>query len=182
VALRQRLGEDVFRSWLGKVGVVSIGEELVLSAPSRFIASHVRSNFETAIVEAWQVQHAVVSRLRVEVAAAAVTAITSRLKAGEQEDARWLVDVGIDIVADRMRLPRDGGGKTADKTILGWLKRCGRDVAGLRRIIEQAAVLDLDEGQFENVVKQRTKALLFADQQPMEFLRRPEMVRKRSGW
>lgn len=176
VALRQRLGDDVFRSWLGRVGFAGvIGDELVLTAPTRFVAQHLSNNFETAILAAFRVAHASVARLRVEVAPQAVTALRGARKGPEDPDARWLVDIGIAMVAERMRLPRD----QADRMLVGWLKRSGRDAAGLRRIIEEASAQDLVEAQFANVLKQRTKALLFSDQVAMEFLRRPQAVKRR---
>lgn len=169
VALRQRLGDDVFRSWLGKVAVISVGEALVLQAPSRFVADYLVSNFETQILAAWRVQHAAVLRLRVEIAPKAATPITRR---AENPDARWLVDQGVDLVADRLHVTR----ASAEKTIVAWLQRCGRDTAGLRGILEGAAVLDLDESQFAVVVKQRTRALLHADQNPLPL--RPVAIKR----
>lgn len=175
VALRRRLGDDVFKSWLGKVAVVSIEDgDLTLSAPTKFLADYIKNNFEFAILECWRLERGgIIDRLRMTVAApSAVTPISIR-RTAEHADARWLVDVGIDLVADRLHATRDG----ADKTIRGWLERSGRDVAGLRKIIEQASLLDLDEVQFSNVVKQRTKALLTADQPVLKF--GPEAAIKR---
>jgi hypothetical protein len=159
VLLRKRLGDDVFKSWiLGKVAVVSIDEgELTLSAPSKFAAARIAQDYGAIIVDCWRLERGGIDRLRMTVVES-VTPISVRRP--ENPDARWLVDVGIDLVADRLHATRDG----AEKTIVAWLKRCGRDVQGLRRIIEHAAALDLDEVQFGNVVKQRTKALLHADQ------------------
>lgn len=162
VLLRKRLGDDVFKSWLGKIAVVSIEDgELTLSAPSKFVAGHLKTHFAEQIVECWRLERGGIDRLRVTVVEqGAVTPISTRR---ENPDARWLVDQGIDLVADRLHATRD----MADKTIRGWLDRCGRDVSGLRRILEQAGQLDLDEQQFATVVKQRTRALLHADQVPL---------------
>lgn len=172
VLLRQRLGDDVFRSWLGKVAVVSIADgELTLSAPTRFLASYIKTNYEAQILECWRLERGGIDRLRVTVVEPAVVPISRRQ---ENPDARWLVDDGIGLVADRLHATRE----KADKKLRTWLQRCGRDVAGLRRIIEQAAALDLDEVQFSNVVKQRTKALLNAEQQPLEFMRGPVSVKR----
>ena len=156
VALRQRLGDGVFTSWLGRVGLVAIEDgELVLSAPTRFLASYIRTHYAEAIVQAWQVQRPDVARLRMIVAASVM-----RERRKENPDARWLIDVGIGLVAERLHESRDN----ADRILVAWLKRCGRDAAGLRRILTEAAALDLAEDQFRNVVKQRTRALLQADQ------------------
>jgi hypothetical protein len=175
VMLRRRLGDDVFASWLGKVAFVSAeGAELVLAAPSKFVADYLKAQFEAAIIEAWRVEHAELQRLRVTVAPAPVTALSSR-RQSEQADARWLVDVGRDIVRERLCVSMDA----ANVTVVEWLKRCGRDVAGLRRIIAEAADQDLSGEQFRNVVKQRTKALLFADQPVLKF--GPEAALKRSA-
>ncbi|WKA31583.1 helix-turn-helix domain-containing protein [Bradyrhizobium roseum] len=175
VVLRQRLGDEVFRSWLGKVGFVRVAEdELVLQAPSRFVASHIRSNFEGPVLAAWRVQHPSIVRLRVEVAPEVVTTLSeARGHAVNHADARWLVDVGISIVAARLHMTR----ASADRTLVGWLQRSGRDAAGLRRIIAEADQQNLDEQQFANVVKQRTRALLHADQPALKF--GPEAIVKR---
>jgi hypothetical protein len=53
-ALRQDIGNDVFRAWFSKVTVESETEEkLVLRAPSKFFASHLRIHYESAILRAW---------------------------------------------------------------------------------------------------------------------------------
>jgi hypothetical protein len=159
-ALLQRLGDDVFRSWLGKVAVVEIsGDEVVLSAPTSFLADYIAANFEAAIVACWRLQHPSVSRLRMTVAAR-VTPISTRRKPAENADARWLVDVGVGLVAERLHATR----ASADKTVVAWLRRCGNDARGLRKIIAEAAEQQLTEDQFANVIKQRTRALLCADQ------------------
>lgn len=182
VMLRRRLGDAVFASWLGKVGFVSAGQgELVLSAPSGFIAERLKRDFEGPILEAWRLQHADLQRLRITVAPE-VTPISSRRKPTDgtggagpgNADARWLVDHGIDIVADRLHATR----VSAEKTIVSWLARCGRDVGGLRRIITEAAAQELAEDQFANVVKQQTRALLQADQ---PALRLPPVGLRRSA-
>ena len=172
VALMERLGGDVFRSWLGKVAVVSIGpDELVLQAPSQFVASYIANNFEGPVLAAWRVQQPGLSKLSLVVAPTPISR-----KKPENPDARWLVDVGIGIVIDRLHEPR----AAAERTILAWLKRCGNDAAGLRRIIAETAALDVveTEDQFRNIVKQRTKALLFAGQQPMQFMLGPQAVKR----
>lgn len=174
VALRRRLGDDVFKSWLGKVGIVSVGaDELVLQAPSRFIASHIRNNFEAAILEAWRVQNPQISQLTVTFGATPIS--SARKPRGDEGDARWLIDQGIPIVAERLRCTRDN----ADKTLVRWLDRCGRDAKGLRRIITEAAAQDLVEEQFANLVKTSTKALLFADQRPLPL--GPVSVKRRAS-
>lgn len=174
VALRRRLGDDVFKSWLGKVGIAAIEEhELVLQAPSRFIASHLRNNFEPQILEAWRVQHPQISQVSIVVGATPISSAQKpRADAG---DARWLVDQGIAIVAERLRCTRDN----ADRTMVRWLDRCGRDATGLRRIIVEAAAQDLVEEQFANLVKTSTKVLLFADQKPLPL--GPVSVKRRAS-
>lgn len=174
VLLRKRLGDDVFKSWiLGKVAIMALDEgELTLSAPTKFSAGYIEQNFGDAIIECWRLERGGIDRLRMTVVES-VTPISIRRP--ENADARWLVDFGIDLVAERLHATRSA----AEKTILGWVQRCGRDVAGLRRILEQAAALDLDEVQFANVVKQRTRALLHADQPVLKF--GPEAALKRSA-
>lgn len=174
VMLRRRLGDDAFASWLGKVGFVSAeAAELVLSAPSRFIAGRIVSDYETAILQAWRVEHPGLKRLRVEVVPPVVLPISSQRKPSELTDARWLVEHGLPIVSERLYVST----AAANVTMVEWVRRCGRDVAGLRRIIEEAAAQDLAGDHFRNVVKQRTRALLHADQIPLKF--RPVAAGKR---
>lgn len=158
VLLRQRLGEDVFRSWFGKVAFVSTDDgELTLSAPTKFLASRLMTNFAEQIVQCWRLDRDGIDRLRITVAPPNTPFSTLR---PDNPDARWLVDAGIDLVADRLHVTRHA----ADKTIQNWLVRCGPDVLGLRGILEQAGQLDLDKQQFAAVVRQHTKTLLHADQ------------------
>ena len=169
VLLRKRIGDAKFASWLGKVAFVSLEDgELTLSAPTRSAASYIATNFTEVILECWRLERGGVDRLRMTV----VEQVTPLRPRREDPDARWLVDQGVAIVADRLRCTR----ASADKTLIGWLKRCGRDVAGLRRIIEEAADQELVEEQFGNVIKQRTRALLQADQ---PALRLPPVPLKR---
>lgn len=171
VLLRKRIGDAKFASWLGKVAFVSLEDgELTLSAPTRSAASYIATNFTEVILECWRLERGGVDRLRMTV----VEQVTPLRPRREDPDARWLVDQGVAIVADRLRCTR----ASADKTLIGWLKRCGRDVGGLRRIIEEAADQELVEEQFGNVVKQRTRALLQADQ---PALRLPPVPLKRSA-
>jgi hypothetical protein len=173
VALRRRLGDDVFSSWLGKVGVVSIGgDELVLQAPTSYVATRIRNDFETAILDAWRVQHPSLERLRMTIAATPIS--SAKKPRSDDGDARWLVDQGIAIVADRLRCTRND----ADRTLVRWLDRCGKDAKGLRRIITEAAAQNLVEEQFGNLVKTSTKALLFADQRPLPL--GPVSVKRRA--
>lgn len=172
VLLRKRLGDGKFASWLGKIGVVSLADgELTLSAPSRFIADYIKTNFTELIIDCWRLERGGVDRLRVTVVEQGAVPLRPRR---EDPDARWLVDEGIAIVADRLRCTR----ANAERLLIGWTKRCGRDVAGLRRIIGEAADQELVEEQFANVVKQRTRALLQADQ---PALRLPPVPLKRSA-
>ncbi|MBR0855456.1 DnaA N-terminal domain-containing protein [Bradyrhizobium liaoningense] len=171
-ALLKRFGEEIFQSWLGKLAVVSIErDELVLQAPTRFVAGWVENNFTEAILDAWRVQSPGLSRLRVIQAPTPIAP-----KRGENPDARWLVDVGIPLVAARLHVTR----RKADETLRVWIDRCGRDVTGLRRIIEETASLsNIDsEDQFRAVVKERTRRLLSEGQTAMEFLRRPQPVKR----
>jgi DNA-binding transcriptional ArsR family regulator len=173
VALRRRLGDDVFKSWLGKVGFVAVEDsELVLQAPSRFVASHLRNNFEPQILEAWRVQHPQISQVSIVIGATPISSAKKpQVDAG---DARWLVEHGIAIVSARLRCTRDN----ADRTIVRWLDRCGKDVRGLRRIIVEADAQGLVEEQFTNLVTTSTKALLFADQKPLPL--GPVSVKRRA--
>lgn len=166
--LRRRLGDEVFKSWLGNVAIVSESHDhLVLSAPNKFLASRIKSNFEDAILLCWLDKLPDVKTLTVIVAEqSVVTSIGARrdqLNAAAAADARWLDEIGIALVSEHMH----EHSANAKKLVRRWLQRCGGDVAGLRGIIEGAAEQGLTEEQFSSAVKNRTKTLLFADQVPL---------------
>jgi hypothetical protein len=53
--LQQDIGHDVFRAWFSKVTIESVTEEkLVLRAPSKFFASRLRRDYESAMLRAWR--------------------------------------------------------------------------------------------------------------------------------
>ncbi|MGO3931786.1 DnaA N-terminal domain-containing protein [Rhodopseudomonas pseudopalustris] len=53
--LRQRLGDDVFRSWFGKVSLVSVVDGIVtLSAPTSFIRDRIISDHDQLLQSVWQ--------------------------------------------------------------------------------------------------------------------------------
>jgi DnaA N-terminal domain len=168
--LRQRLGDEVFKSWLGNVAVVSESDDqLVLSAPNKFLANHIKNNFEDAILLCWLDRLPNVKTLTVVVAAPereAVTSIAERrgqLDAAAAADALWFDEIGIGLVSEQLH----ESSVNAKKIVRGWLQRCGGDVAGLRRIVTSAVEQGMLEGEFSTFVKQQTKTLLFADQSPL---------------
>lgn len=64
--LRQRLGDAVFRSWFGKVTVETQTADLVvLRAPTKFIATRIRQNFEVQMLEAWRAISPTIERIQV---------------------------------------------------------------------------------------------------------------------
>jgi hypothetical protein len=165
--LEAKIGPAHFKSWLGKAALISAeGDTLTLAAPTQFAADHIRNFFGGSILECWQTRRPEILRLEVIVAKglaeppqSAVASIGAR-RNEVSADARWLVEAGIGLVAEQLRVTR----QVADKTVVDWLKRCGNDAAGLRKIISDAVEQQLIGDNFSNVVKQRTKALLFADQ------------------
>ncbi|MFT4117495.1 DnaA N-terminal domain-containing protein [Bradyrhizobium sp.] len=160
VALRRRLGDAVFRSWLGKVAVVSIGtDELVLQAPSRFVASYIQNNFAEAVLAAWRVGSPSLVQLRVVVehqagAEAAATGEETPRRADENPDARWLIEIGIGLVADQLGVKQD----RAAEEITDWMGRCRNDPGALRQIIVSAARFDLRGDRFRSKVKQDARS------------------------
>lgn len=53
--LRQRLGDAIFRSWFGKVTVeMQTANLIVLRAPTKFIATRIRQDFEVQLLDAWR--------------------------------------------------------------------------------------------------------------------------------
>jgi biotin operon repressor len=64
--LRQKLGHDVFNSWFGKLTIKSETPDLItLSAPTRFLASRVKQDFEIKMLEAWQAVSPTIKRIDV---------------------------------------------------------------------------------------------------------------------
>lgn len=155
VALRQRLGDDVFRSWLGRVGFAGVLEdELVLTAPTKFVAQHLSANFETAILAAFRVTHASVSRLRVEVPPKAANATSEPRWRSEHPDARWLLDIGIELVADHTGAPRE----SAELDMRTWLRLCHDNPTTLREILVGASRFGLHGDRFRAKVRQDARA------------------------
>jgi chromosomal replication initiation ATPase DnaA len=177
VALRQRLGDEVFKAWLGKVAVVSIeGNQLVLSAPTKFIAMRIDRDHGAAILECWRVQHPQIQRLEVIVAGAtapAATPISNRRAPSQVVDARWLLEEGRTIVRERLFVADD----VAQGRLVEWLKRCGNDAAGLRQVITAADQQDLVGDRFRAIVQRQVEALLHGGQGALKF--GPEAVVKR---
>jgi len=172
VALRERIGEAEFRSWLGKVAFVGVsGDELVLQAETKFRADELQKRYADKILAAWRIQYAGISRLTVQVAPAT---ISGARKARGDPDIDWLAREGVAIVADRCRMERKAAAKQLDE----WRNRCGRDAKGLRRIITEADAQGLVEDQFRNLVKVSTKALRHADQVPLPL--GPVAVKRRA--
>lgn len=173
VELRRQLGDDVFRSWLGQVAVVSIGEdELVLQAPTRFVAERLINNYESRILAAWRIEHPALERLRTVVAPTPIAP-----KRPDDPDVRWLAEEGIEIARRRLRVSQ----KRAARAVSNWLHRC-KNASVLRRILFEADQLSNieTEAQFRNIVNERTRRILSEGQASMDFLRRPLAVRSAS--
>ena len=187
--LRAWLGEAKFKSWFAEVTFVSVDDDrLTLTAPTRFIRDYVVAQFEGTILRAWQGQIPSLRHLTVAVRppggpperssapAGDVPLISSRrAQRAAPDDAAWFDEAGCAIVGDRLRIDQ----RAAKATIVGWLRRCGFDAAGLRGIIEDAAAQQLIGDPFRNVVKQRTKALLFADQSSLALP--PVIIKRRAS-
>jgi DNA-binding transcriptional ArsR family regulator len=154
--LKQRLGEEVFASWFGEklTGASLAPDAVTLILPNQFHANHVKTHFETAVLECVRADHPEILRL---VAIAAKPASPAR---PEHPDARWLVDEGVPLVGEAMGYAPD----KAAAAIWGWLKRCGDDPSGLRRIIADAAARQLAGAQFRDVLQAGTRELRFKDQ------------------
>lgn len=156
VALRRRLGDATFQSWLGKVAVVSIGaDELVLQAPSRFVAGYIQNNFAEAVLSAWRVGTPSLVQLRVVVERQAVEPEAAAAPAsGENPDARWLLEIGTALVADQLGVKQE----RAAEEVTDWMGRCRNDPAALRQIIVSAARFDLKGDRFRSKVKQDARS------------------------
>jgi hypothetical protein len=64
--LRRRLGDAIFRSWFGKVTVETQTVDLVvLRAPTKFIATRIRQDFEVQLLEAWRAISPAIERIQV---------------------------------------------------------------------------------------------------------------------
>ncbi|MCK1402055.1 helix-turn-helix domain-containing protein [Bradyrhizobium sp. 4] len=171
VELRRKLGDDVFGSWLGKVAIVAIEEdELVLQAPTRFVADKLVSNYEGPILAAWRLEHPALARLRTIVAPTPIAA-----RRPEDPDICWLGEVGVDLVRRRMQVSK----KRAAEAVTNWLQRC-KSPSGLRRILVEADQLGNigTRDQFRNVVNDRTRRMLQDEQRPMPFMLGPQAVKR----
>lgn len=164
--LARRIGQAQYDAWLGNAAFhAEAGDLLTLAAPTQFVANHLKNFFGGSILECWQSERPGIQRIEVIVAkglaapAGGVSSIGDR-RAEVSADACWLIESGIGIVSEQLRVTREA----ADKTVTDWLRRCGSDAAGLREIISDAVGQRLTGDNFSNVVKQRTKTLLFADQ------------------
>ena len=160
-ALRQRLGDEVFRSWLGKVAFVGVAAgELVLSAPDPFVASRIARDFEAQILASWRLQHPDIVRLRMTVRQSSAASISAR-----DPNFLWLAQTGIGVVASCAGITRE----RAHDRLEGWLKRCAQDAAGVRRIVESAAAFDISGPRFINTVNEGVAALHGAEQAVLRF-------------
>lgn len=159
VALRRRLGDALFQSWLGKVAIVAVGEdELILQAPTLFVANYIQNNFAEAVLAAWRVGAPRLVKLRMVVerqAAAKEAGAAEPVAQGERGnlDARWLHEIGTALVADQLGVSSD----RAAEDIVDWMGRCRNDPAALRQIIVNAARFDLKGERFSSKVKQDAK-------------------------
>lgn len=156
--LQQRLGEKVFAAWFGAklTGADFAPAAVTLSFATAFLADHVRSHFETAVLECVRADHPGLQRLIIAVGKAAPAR-------PQNPDARWLLDEGVPLVGEALGYAPQKAGEA----IAAWMKRCGNDAAGLRRIIADAAARGLTGEQFRDVLQAGTKELLFADQKKL---------------
>lgn len=178
-AIKTKIGGRTFQSWFSQAVLVAETDDTVtLAAPNTFIADHLRNFMSGPVVDAFRAEKPNIRKLEVVVSSAATAkpAAVPELAQRRREltgDAAWLVKSGIPLVAEHMRISEHN----ADRTITEWLRRCGRDMAGLRTILEEAAEHQLVGDDFANVVKQRTRALL----QHPQLRFGPEAVLKRSA-
>jgi biotin operon repressor len=69
-ALKLKLGSDVYGAWFDKLTIEAETAEIVtLAAPTRFLASRVKQDFETHILTAWQATTPTVKRIDIIVKA-----------------------------------------------------------------------------------------------------------------
>src|SRR5205807_579479 len=134
-AIQARIGAQHFESWFGKAALVGIeGQTVTLAAQNKYFADHIKNFFGGTVVECFKAAHPEVQRIETIVAkglaAPSVASIGAR-RNQPSPDARWLVDAGIALVAEHLRVSSDA----ADRMIVGWLDRCGKDASGLRKII-----------------------------------------------
>jgi hypothetical protein len=68
-ALLHRIGPLVFQSWFNKATLLSeTNETVTLAVPDRFLASHIRQDFEQKILAAWQTIRPSIQRVEIIVA------------------------------------------------------------------------------------------------------------------
>lgn len=155
-ALRQKLGENLHEAWFSKLGFVSEGlGTLTLIAPTKFIATYVKTHFEQDILAC--LGRSDIDRLVIGVGrvSEAVPSLgdhrTLEKKPPPNPDAQWLVAVGIDLVSDLAGIASD----KAAEVLKGWLAACARDPGALRQIVTAVAEQGLQGEAFKNLVRQR---------------------------
>jgi hypothetical protein len=173
-SLQARVGRDAFTSWFSEIRLLGIdGDAIKLEAPNRFKAERIKNQFERAVVEAYPRPE--VRRLEMSIAAKPaaepdasgnVASLDSHPARAGIEDARWLDEVGIGMVSRSLHVSSE----KARKTIRAWLKRCGNDSTGLKRLIADASARELVDGNFGDVIRQGTRTLLHAGQLPLKGL------------
>jgi len=168
VALRRTL-DETFRAWLGNVAVVSIGEDLVLSAPTKTAAQWIARNFESQVLACWRAQHPEVRILRM-IVRTAVVPISQR-----DPDFLWLAQIGLGTVVSCAGITRD---QALDR-LEGWLKRCNQDAASVRGAIEKAATFDISGPRFITAVNEAVAAIHREQAPVLKF--GPERVIRRSA-
>lgn len=176
--LRERLGASTYQSWLAKIAVVNEeGDELTLSAPTKFVASYVTQHYTSDILDCWRKSRPDIARLKIVVSDTAAKSAHQRAvervagpensqsstATDAQLSARWLLDVGRAMVRDRMYV----SSSTAELTIIRWLTDCENDAPGLAAILSSADEQNLTGQTFRDVVGQRVKALVDRDQKPL---------------
>lgn len=148
--LRKQLGDEVFRSWFGKVALVSIVDGLLtLAAPTKYVASYIQAQFEQAVLDCWRSDG--IERVDIVVGATRAPPAAAR---PEHPDARWLCDIGIELVAEQLGETRD----RAAEEMTVWLRLCHDNPAVLKEILVGAARRDLHGYRFRGWVRQSARA------------------------
>src|SRR5262249_8473800 len=70
VQLHLKLKPELVDAWFARIRLGNVVDGVgVVITPTKFIASHISTNFEQQLLDAWQVEDASVKRIRFEVAA-----------------------------------------------------------------------------------------------------------------
>jgi len=157
--LRAEVGGDIFASWFVRLGFFGLeGGVVLIAAPTRFLATWIRSNYGDALLKCWRAEDASVRRVEVEHRGAAAQQ-PKRAPAETRDDPA--LDAALIELVEEMVAKYRGSRREARDLFARW-KRTLPDAAALASIIRRA--VELNRGGKQSVewigqeVRERSRA------------------------